>query len=280
MKAGDACFLDLAIDGGLADGFRQIEPGASADDSHFEDEVVEVAVATGVVKLNGAEGAIFIDIVCMADGGVRLPGGSGWIAELAKEPVKAFAGLCREFLPVRRMGSVVTAKNEAGREVLKDGWRDIGIRSHINQAAFEEGGLAAGDAEIGLMILRGEIDGRAEVDVGILKVDIGIGFKAMFSTDETTEVGGIQIREKGNGFNRIHELPHYSGQTPGDKDERGALPSADAEFFVCWMVSEKDGTFQNLLEPEGVDTQWLRRLSRYADCKEFKHNLRHVPNMI
>lgn len=132
MQARDACFLDLAVDGGLSSGFRQIQPGATADDGDFEDEVIEIAVASGVVKLDGAESAIFIDIVGVADSGVRLPVGSGRIAELAKEPIEAFAGLRGEFLPVRRVRSVVPTKNEAGREVLKNWRRDIGVWSHVD----------------------------------------------------------------------------------------------------------------------------------------------------
>lgn len=71
------------------------------------------------------------------------------------------------------------------------------------------------------MVLRSEIDGRTKVDVGILKVDIGIDFKAMLSADETAEVRGIQIGEKGNGFNRIHGgflilVEHQCNKDSGD----------------------------------------------------------------
>jgi hypothetical protein len=66
------CFNRFRLDRQL----EQLEVVASVDDGHLKDEIIEIAVPAGVIKADGAQGAVGVDVVAVADGGVRRPASS------------------------------------------------------------------------------------------------------------------------------------------------------------------------------------------------------------
>jgi len=74
----------------------------------------------------------------------------------------------------------------------------------MNQASLKEGCFAAHDPKICLMVGGIKVNRRIELHMDVLKVNIRISSKLMFSSDKATEVGRTRIWKLQNRFDGQH----------------------------------------------------------------------------